>query len=48
MFVFLRQKYNSRVAFEPFYPAINMNDFNECKCKDLYGELKEDIPPNAS
>ena len=27
VFLFLRQKYNSRMAFDPTYPVINMNDF---------------------
>ena len=46
MFAFLRQKYNSRFFFDPTYPAINMNDFKECKWKGFYVELKEAIPPN--
>ena len=40
VFVFLRQKYNSRVLFDPTYPAINMIYFKEWKWKDFYGELK--------
>ena len=47
VFEFLRQKYNSRVAVDPTYPAIEINYFKECKWKDFYGELKEDIPLNA-
>ena len=47
MFAFLRQKYNSRMAFDPNYPFIDMNEFKECKWKDFYGYLKEAIPPNA-
>ena len=35
------------MASDPNYPAINMSDFKECNCMDLYGELKEDTPPNA-
>ena len=44
---FICQKYNSRMAFVPTYPAINMIYFKECKWEDLYGKLKEAIPPNA-
>ena len=46
MVSFLRQKYNSMIAFEPTYPAIDMNDFKEWKWKGFYGILKESIPPN--
>ena len=31
MFAFLCQKYNSRMAFNPTYPTINMSDIKECK-----------------
>ena len=40
VFAFLRQRYNSRMVFDPTYPAINISDFKEWKCKDFYGELK--------
>ena len=46
VFVFIHQKYASRMEFDPTYPNINMSDFKECKWKDLYGALKESIPPN--
>ena len=39
VFSFLYQKYNSRMVFDPTYPAINMSAFKECKCKDFYGKL---------
>ena len=47
VFAFSRQKYNSRMAFDPTYPVIYMNDFKECKWKNFYEYLKETIPPNA-
>ena len=47
VFAFLQQKYNPRMEFDPTYHVINMNNFKDCKCKDFYGDLKEDIPPNA-
>ena len=47
VFAFLRKKYNTRMAFEPTYPAINMNDFRKYKWKGFYGELKEATPPKA-
>ena len=45
VFKFLRQKYNSRMAFDPTYPATEMNDFKECKWKNVCGESKETTPP---
>ena len=47
VFSFLRQNYNSRMAFDPTYPVINMDEFKEWKWKDFYGYLNEDIPPNT-
>ena len=47
VFSFLCQKCNSRMEFDPTYPATNMSGIKECKWKDLYGELKEAIPSNA-
>ena len=37
VFAFIRQKYNSRMAFDTTYPATNMNDFRDCKWKEFYG-----------
>ena len=47
VFAYIRQKYNSRMEFNPTYPVIDMNDFTECKWKGFNGDLKEAIPPNA-
>ena len=47
VFVFLCQKYNSSMVFEPTYPAIDINDFKEFKWKVFYGVLKESVPPNS-
>jgi len=47
MFGFLKQKYNSRLCFDPTYPEINETDFIKCDWKQFYGEVKEAIPPNA-
>ena len=47
VFAFLQQSYNSRMAFDPTYPAINMNYFREFKWKEFYGELKEASLLNA-
>ena len=37
VFAFLCQKYNSRMAFDPTYLVIEMNEFNECKWKYFIG-----------
>ena len=37
VFAFIRQNYNTRMAFDPTYPAINVNDFKKCKWKNFYG-----------
>ena len=47
LFAFLCQEYNPRMAFDPTYPVIGMHNFKECKCKEFYRDLKEDIHPNA-
>ena len=47
MFAHLRDRYNSRMAFDPSYPDIDMNDFKECDWKQFYGDVKEAIPSNA-
>ena len=36
------------MVFDPTYPVNDMNDFEECKCKDIYGDLKEAITSNSS
>ena len=36
------------MAFGPTYPVIDMNDFKECKWKDLYGYLNEAITHNST
>ena len=37
VFAFIRQNYNTRMVFDPTYPAINVNDFKKCKRKNFYG-----------
>ena len=47
VFSFVLQNYNSRMAFDPTRPVIDMNDFKEWKWKYFYGYLKESIPHNS-
>ena len=44
---FLRQKYDSRMEFDPTYPVIDMNGFKDYKLKDFYGGFKDAITPNS-
>ena len=46
IFGYLKSKYNSRLAFDPTYPEIDMNDFKVCDWREFYGDVKEAIPPN--
>eukprot|EP00804_Cyclotella_cryptica_P014689 CCRYP_012691-RE/>CCRYP_012691-RE protein AED:0.35 eAED:0.35 QI:0/-1/0/1/-1/1/1/0/231 len=47
IYAYLKQKYNSRLAFDPTYPSIDMSDFRECDWKQFYGDVTEAIPPDA-
>ena len=47
IYVYLKQKYNSRLAFDPTYPSIDMGDFKECDWKQFYGNMTEAMPPNV-
>ena len=48
MFAHLHNHYNSHMAFDPSYPDINMNDFNDrAEWKQFYGSAEEVIPRNA-
>jgi hypothetical protein len=47
IYAYLKQRYNSKLAFDPTYPSIDMNDFKECDWKQFYGDVTEAIPPNA-
>ena len=47
IYAYLKQKYNSRLAFDPTYPSIDMSDFKVCDWKQFYGDVAEAMPPNA-
>ena len=45
---FLSAKHNSRIFFNPTYPAINYDTFNDGgEWKAFYGDISEAIPPDA-
>ena len=47
IFGFLKINHNSRMAYDPSYPTIDMAAFKECDWKQFYGDVKEAIPSNA-
>ena len=47
VYALLRDRYNSRMAFDPTYPDINKHSFKECEWKELYVDCEEEIPSNA-
>ena len=47
MFGFLKINHNSRMAYDPLYPMIDMSAFKKCDWKQFYGDVKEAIPSNA-
>ena len=47
IFGFLKINHNSRMAYDPSYPTIDMAAFKKCDWKQFYGDVKEAIPSNA-
>ena len=48
VYVFLWDKYNSKMTFDPTYTDINKSSFKECEWKELHGYGKEAIQSNAT
>ena len=44
---YLKLRYNSRLAFDPFYLDIYHSNFKECDRTDFYEGVVEAIPPDA-
>jgi hypothetical protein len=47
VFLYLGLHHNTRVVFDPTYPAVDMGTFIETDWKSMYGDLKEMIPSDA-
>ena len=48
MMGYLKWKHNSRLFFDPTYPYIDFDTFNDgAEWKTFYGNVTEAIPPNA-
>ena len=48
MMGYLKWKHNSRLFFDPTYPDIEFDTFDDgADCKTFYGNVTEAIPPNA-
>jgi hypothetical protein len=47
VFAYLGLHHNSRVVFDPTYPAVDMGTFIKTYWKSMYGDLKEMTPSDA-
>ena len=48
MMGYLKWKHNSRLFFDPTYPDIDFDTFNDgAEWKKFYGDVIKAIPPNA-
>ena len=48
VFAYLKVKHNAHSVYDPTYPEIDMEVFEEQQdWKHFYGDVKEAIPPNA-
>ena len=47
IYAYLEKQHNSRLAFNPSYPEIDMRVFHQEDWTDYYGDVKEAIPDNA-
>ena len=41
---FVGHKHNARLAFDPTYPSIDLNDFIESEWNEFYGDVAEPMP----
>ena len=46
VFGYLKNKHNSRLAFDPTYPEIDRSAFKEHDWENFYGDVQEAIPPD--
>jgi hypothetical protein len=47
LFAYLSLHHNTRVVLDPTYPDADMRAFIKTDWKPMYGDVKEEIPPNA-
>ena len=48
IYSYLKCHHNCRMIFDPTYPTIEQEQFKDnCDWKEMYGDVKEAIPPNA-
>jgi len=47
IFSWLKVQHNRRLAFDPTYPDVDLEDFEFQDWTEQYGDIKEAIPPNA-
>jgi len=46
LYAYLKIKHNSRMAFDPTYPDIDLENFPEHDWQEFYGDVKEALPPD--
>jgi hypothetical protein len=47
IFAYLKKYTNTEMVFDPTYPATDESRFEQNDWKNVYGNIKEVIPPNA-
>jgi hypothetical protein len=47
IFAYLKKYTNTEMVFDATYPAIDESRFEQNDWKNVYGDIKEAIPPNA-
>ena len=47
VFAYLKVYHNARMVFDPSYPDVNFDDFKRKDWEKMYGDTKEEIPPNC-
>ena len=48
VFAYVKLRHNSRMVFDQTYPSIDKTNFQEHEWKQLYGDVKEEIPNNCA
>ena len=46
-FLYLDNRHNASMVFDPLYPDIDMINFKTCNWKEFYGPATEALPPDA-
>jgi len=47
VFAYLKVYHNARIVFDLSYPDVNFDDFKRKDWEKMYGDAREEIPPNC-